>query len=347
MSRSFVVTGTFFMLVAGPAFAQEVPPTSPPLTTAPAPAPASDAATEKAARDQFKKANDAYDAERYDEALAAFRSSYGTLASPNTRLMIGRTLVKLNQFPAAYEELERTAREASEKGGKYDKAREAAMREIEQLRPRIGLLTVRVVDAPPGTLVTIGDRDYPAETIQAPLPVMPGGVTVQAMGGGRTSTASASLVPGGEGAVDLVMTAAPEPGASPAAPSAPPASRSPSADVAPSEEGSSLRPWAYVAGGIGVAGFVTFGIFGAMNQSKFSDLEDNCPGGTCPAELEDDIDSGRTYQTVANIGLAVGIVGVAAGATLFVLSMGGEQRASLPRVEVAGGIGSLRVRGAF
>jgi hypothetical protein len=173
---------------------------------------------------------------------------------------------------------------------------------------------------------------------------MPGQVTVVAMAGGRTVSAVTQVAAGGEGSVQVVMTPAPEPAPAPvAAPAPPPA---PPEDDGPDH--ASLRTAAYVAGGIGAAGFITFGVFGALNQSKFGDLQDSCPGSVCPADLQSDIDAGRTYQTVANVGVVVGIVGVATGATLFVLSSGrGDEAATSPRVEVAGGLGSVQVKGAF
>jgi hypothetical protein len=78
---------------------------------------------------------------------------------------------------------------------------------------------------------------------------------------------------------------------------------------------------AYIAGGVGVIGFATFAIFGEMAQSTYNDLQNACGGGPCPPSKSDEISSGKSKQLIANVGLAVGIVGVAAGATLFVLSI--------------------------
>jgi hypothetical protein len=91
--------------------------------------------------------------------------------------------------------------------------------------------------------------------------------------------------------------------------------------VETSSSRSSLRPWAYVAGGVGAAGLVTFGVFAFMAKSTYDDLNSACGGGPCPPSKNSEISSGKTQQLVANVGLGVGIVGVALGATLFVLSM--------------------------
>ena len=96
-------------------------------------------------------------------------------------------------------------------------------------------------------------------------------------------------------------------------------------------------------------GLATFGVFGALNNSKFSDLEDQCSNNQCPADLESDADTGRTYQTIANVGLIVGGVGLAAGAVLFLTSDSGskENSASSTTPVVGVGPGSVMVRGKF
>jgi hypothetical protein len=95
-----------------------------------------------------------------------------------------------------------------------------------------------------------------------------------------------------------------------------------------------------------------------MANSTYSDLEEKC-AGPCPADSQDDldqIDSGRTQQTLANVGLVVGIVGIGAGVTLFVLSLGGKSSeaktgqahlAPVRKPELVVGPGFTGVRGKF
>ena len=61
-----------------------------------------------------------------------------------------------------------------------------------------------------------------------------------------------------------------------------------------------------------------------MEKSTYSTLQSSCPGNACPPDKAADISSGKTQQLLANVGLGVGIAGVAVGATLFVLSLGGN-----------------------
>ena len=71
-------------------------------------------------------------------------------------------------------------------------------------------------------------------------------------------------------------------------------------------------------------------------------------GCSTPEQLSE-IDKGRSQQTMANIGLAVGIVGLAASATLVILSNKGNGSAPSSTVAVTGlpGGGSLSYLGKF
>jgi hypothetical protein len=87
-------------------------------------------------------------------------------------------------------------------------------------------------------------------------------------------------------------------------PEAPPANKAP------------LRPYAYIAGGIGVAGVVGFAVLGAVGKSREHHLRDTC-GDTCNPS---DVDAVRTKYILADISLGVGIAGLVTGVVLFVLS---------------------------
>jgi hypothetical protein len=80
-----------------------------------------------------------------------------------------------------------------------------------------------------------------------------------------------------------------------------------------------LRPFAFIAGGIGVAGLTTFAIAGAMTASTHSDLADACRG-RCPESYRGTIARGVREQTIANIGLVVGATGAIIGLSLFLIS---------------------------
>jgi hypothetical protein len=303
----------------------------------------------RAAQKTFLVADDLYDAKRFGEALTAYRASYEIVASPNSRLMIARCLRELGQLEQAYHELLGTIADAEEFAKKDEKYREsgrAAREELEALRKRVALLTLRVSEAPPGTKVAVGTRQLETTALERPIVLEPGTVSVVASAPGRPEVRrELTLEAGSSSTLELELApGAPDPDP---APIAPPTEPAPIVDASAPSSSSSLRPWAYVAGGVGIAGLATFGIFGALNNSKFGDLESECGGGHCPPERSDDIDTGRRYQLIANIGLVAGVVGLGTGAALFILSSGQEQQARPRTPWVAVGVGNVQVGGRF
>jgi len=75
----------------------------------------------------------------------------------------------------------------------------------------------------------------------------------------------------------------------------------------------------YVVGGIGVASLAASGVFFILRSSAISDLDAACgPSRTiCSADAQDIYDRGKMYTTMADITLAVGLVGVSAGVVLY------------------------------
>ena len=110
-----------------------------------------------------------------------------------------------------------------------------------------------------------------------------------------------------------------------------------------------MRTAAFIAGGVGVAGFALFTIAGLGAKSTFNRMSDVCGSAGCsdPGQI-DEIDKGRSQQTLANVGLAVGVVGLAAGATLFILSRNpnGDPAATVAVSGLPGG-GALSYSGRF
>jgi hypothetical protein len=150
-------------------------------------------------------------------------------------------------------------------------------------------------------------------------------------------------------------------------PLSPPA---PSPDVALDVDsgGSQLRPYAYVAWGIGAVGLGTFAVLGTLGRADENALKDDCPNattdsnllrpGVCLKERSDERKS--IYQrefVLADVGLVTGIVGAAAGTVLFILSatdssgpsVAGDPASAAMHLDVspAPGGGYASVTGAF
>lgn len=301
----------------------------------------------KAAQKAYMDALADYKGGRLESALAGFRQSYDTVASPNSHLMVANALFDLGRYDEAYVHAEQTAEEGEALGGNYLGSATAARELLTKVRPLVGFVTVNVPAGTQGTLRLDG-KEVPAARWNKPLPVMRGAHEVVLETAQGPQSNRFELAAGGETTVNLAPPAAPPP---------PATSASASSDdlFGFLETEPPMRLAGYGAAGVGVIGLVGFAILGSMNNAKFSDLEDQCKSGTCPAGASEDVADGRSLQTGANVMAVVGIVGVAAGATLITLSYTMEDApaeatkptAKAPDVSVGLGFGSVDVRGSF
>lgn len=303
----------------------------------------------KGAQKTFLAADELFDAKRYEEAITAYRASWQIVASPNTRLQIARSHRELGRLGEAYDEFDGAltdAERAAAEDPKYEAAAKAARTERDALRARIAMITLEVLSPPDGTELSVGGRSVALQALDRPIAVVPGAVKLVARIPGRPDVEQTVEVPaGGEAKARLDLSAPEElPRFAPVVtPPSPGEKTGPDTTTGAGSGRSSLRPYAYIAGGVGVVGLATFAAFGVMNNSKFGDLDDSCPDGRCAPGRQDDIDAGRRYQTIANVGLAVGVVGLGVGTTLFLL----EPKREGPSAGVRLGPGRIDVSGRF
>jgi hypothetical protein len=271
-----------------------------------------------AAQKAFKAADVRYDAKQFAEALAGYRASYDVVKSPNARLMIARSLRELGLLGEAYAEAKATLAEAeavSPQNPRYAETAQAARDDLKALATRVGFVKLDVDETgAEGLVARIGDRSFPSIALDEPIAVTPGETTIVVTAAGdKKFRRKVTVESGGTQTVSVDFDAGSRDSANARAPKLAESSVGVGSDT-------SMRTWAYVAGGAGAAGLLTFGVFGLLTSSSYSSLEDDCPNGRCPPGRNDDIDAGRRYQLIANAGLGVGIVGLAAATTLFVLS---------------------------
>lgn len=293
------------------------------------------------AQARFVRGKQLFEAKKYADALQEFRASHEIVASPNTRLYLARTLRELGKIVEAYVELGRTeveARELAREDPRYGKTGEAARAERDALKQRVGFVTVRIDHPEDTTKLVVGNEEIRREGWQEPIPAMPGTTEVRVETAGRTPVTGTVTLEAGQ-TKPLALDAASGAKIADAAPPSEPAPAPPPAEP----EKKSLRPFAFVAGGVGVAGVATFAIFGLMAKGTHDDLASRCPNGACPNDPASDVNKGKSQQTVANIGLVVGVVGIAAGVTLFVL----EPKSTAPSMSAAIGPGRLSLEGKF
>lgn len=82
-----------------------------------------------------------------------------------------------------------------------------------------------------------------------------------------------------------------------------------------------IPTYAWVAMGVGGAALAVGGVTGAMSLGKLDDVKAQCRGDVCPPAARSDLDSTRTFETVANVSFGLALVG-AVVATYGILSRG-------------------------
>jgi tetratricopeptide (TPR) repeat protein len=243
-------------------------------------------------------------AKKYAEALEKFRASYGVVKSPNSRLMIVKTLVALDRLIDAYEEsLElvdeaKAAAEIDKK--KYDKTVAESETVRDDIRGKIALVTVKVT-ADKGAVVKLDDEPLDEADWNKPLPKMPGEIVAELEG---APSKTVQLEAGGEATIELAL----------------PKKKAKKQAAAPKEktsgyDGPDRITMAIIAGGAGGGFLILFGVFGGLTLSEYDEVEQGCEPDPdhCEGEYRIHAERGEAYQALANISLTVGILGVAAG----------------------------------
>lgn len=306
----------------------------------------------------------AYEKQRWAEALDLFTRAESLVHSPVHLLYKARSLAQLGQLVKAREAyLAVTRDDSNSTSPAVVKAREDAAKEVAQIEPRLANLTVKVEG--PGAAEANVDMDgvkVPIALVGVARPADPGQHTLQATANGAAADPQVvTLKEGGAATVTLVLKpvaggapVAPPPTAEPAA--SPPMTTAAAADTnsAAQSGGNGLRTASYVSFGVGAVGLVMGTVFALKAKSKYNDGNALCNGHD-PCELssadaaqrEQLGKDGDSAKTLSIVGFAVGGVGVAAGATLFILSGKKQSEPAHAGVHPWIGLGSAGLSGRF
>lgn len=275
-----------------------------PFGVAHAEAPSSKSASDPKAR--FTEATKLYKAGRLAEALPAFEALASETASPNAALYVGHCLKGLGKLADAYRAFEGSARGAGNEE-RYAETRSAALSELAELGLRVGKLVVSPVETPEGLLVKLDGASLDPAAFGVHRVLEPGEHQVEAEAPDHDPIVQTIRLEGGETRTVTLYLKRRE-----AAP-APPPPPSPARDTH-----TALKVGGFVAAGVGTVGLATFVVAGLGAQGVHDELEAECGKVPClDAKHRDDADRGHSLQTVANVGLVVGIVGAAASGALF------------------------------
>jgi hypothetical protein len=261
----------------------------------------------------YGKATELTRAGRCEEAIPLLERSYAMVESPNSVLLLARCMRDGGRLEEAYRRYETALEKAEARVAlgelRYSATATSAREELTALRKRSGTVVIKGIGASQHIEVH-GMRVEPQGDGSARVRVRKGTANVKLVEGDRTVR---------ERAVDVkvdqtveISLAGPKPEATATVPA-------PAAVTAPTPETPSsswLMPATIGAGAVGVVGFGAFAFFGLRSQSVYSSLEQCSP--TCPPDRQAEADRGSREQTIANIGLVVGIVGAVACVSLII-----------------------------
>ena len=302
-----------------------------------------DAAT---AESKFNAGLRHFKAGKMADALPIFREVADGNGSPNARLYVGHCLQQLGKYVEAHKAFTAVVKQTTQRGdNKYEPTREAALAQLGLLEPRVAKIVVSLVDVPSGLAVRLDGAPIEEKDLGSPIVVEPGAHKVEGTATEMAPVSRDVSVEAGESKTTILtfkkVDAPPPPTAPDPAPAKP--------EAAPSKP-FPMRTVGFVAGGVGAAGLAVFTVAGLMAKGTFNRMSEVCGANGCsePGQLSD-IDKGRSQQTMANVGLVVGVVGLAAGATLVILSNrshGSDPSASVAISPTLGG-GSISYTGKF
>jgi len=301
---------------------------------------ASDKETARALMDTGDEKMDARD---FPAALKAYQAADSMMHLPMTGIAVARAQAAAGQLLEARETALAVSRLPVQPGETqaYVRARAEATALAEKLVGRIASVQV-VLDHPPADVaISVDGTGLVPAAATLPRKVNPGThVIVASAPGFQPARAEVNAA---EGAALLVpLSLVPGSGARPG-PTAPTTTPTPPAPAA-----RHLSPLVYLGFGVGGAGIFTAAITGAISLQKTSALKRKCPHGTCPSDQHDALASANTLANVADVGIALGVAGVAVGVVGVILSRG-RDRAPAPAasIEPLVGPGAVGVRGAF
>jgi len=282
-------------------------------------------------KEQFVEARKLFDEGRFEAALPQLKEVFEATGSPNAQLYVARALREMGRLVEAHRAMAKALDVATTKAAedsKYEVTRIAAAGELATLDTRVGKVVVVFADKVEGTSISLNGTPLTDAELGAPVAVEPGTVIIVATTPGKPDIRQEEVLSAGQTrtvALRFGQTGPTEPGQTPQTPDAP-----------TETSGGGIRIAGFVALGVGVVGMGMFGVSYAVAGGIESDLEEACGGQRCTeSEFADDVDRGKTMDTLANVGLVVGAVGLVSGAAMVLF--GGPTEGSDSGATVAAG----------
>lgn len=250
---------------------------------------------------------------------------------PGTQFTLAECYAKAGKYASAVEEYDKflALQDTLPKDAQARQAQrvEISKQQRDKLITQVPWLTVVLpASAPKTVVVTMDDKTFASNLLGIAFAADPGAHRFSTSApGGMVTSQEIDLQPGERRTLVLdVVGPAQEPSSSP----------EPEPEMPPGDTGTSKRPttWAYVAGGIGIAGLATGAVTGIILLDKRKTVMDECrkKDGVwqCSEKGENAIKSAQNvYAPIATIAIGVGVAGVATAAILW-LTTGSKSTAT-------------------
>lgn len=300
-------------------------------------------AAKKAAAEAADRALEAYEAGKYDDAVAGFRAADKAFHAPKFLLYVARAQVKMGQLAAAKGTYEGILQEKLPVFApqEFFSAQADARKELAELAPRVPTLTVQARGG-----LQSASLDGKAVPLDQPVAVDPGKHTLTGSGAGvPDATLEVSLAEGDKKEAVL------EPPAAPPAPTATGTGTPP--DRPPTGIFARMPLPTYVAYGAGAVGLVLGGVFSGLTLAKKGEYDDLRKADPLDAaRVNDAAGQGRAFAAVADVGFLVALAGAATGTVWWIVAPKPEEASkdglnTGPRVFLAPQVGGVAAFGTF
>lgn len=309
-------------------------------------------ATRAAARQLATEGVNNFEAGEFAAASDKLNRAFETIRAPSLGLWSARALARCGRLVQASERYLEVTR-LDPRNGDEDVQRQAkqdALREYDELQPRIARLTLAVFNASADQSleVFLDGVALPAPLLRAQVPVDPGAHEIEVRQGERTASQPLRVKEGARVNISLQLPPLPHPRAitdttrgkgatgimAPSEPSA--------AD--PLKRKAPVALWLSLAGA--GAGLTVGTISGVMALQAREPLAPNCPQDVCDPKYAADVKRLNTLRTVSTVSFTAGGLGLVTAAVLWLSGRPVEpsaQRYVRPSI----GLNQVRLEGRF
>jgi hypothetical protein len=266
------------------------------------------AAKTPAAEELFQEGRRLFDERKLDQACGKLAESHRLEPAVNTIGLLAACYEEQGRLGAAA----RGYREAEELAGAGDRRAGFARKKLNELRAKIGALTVRLAQPEDGASIAINNEPVAAADLEREIFVDPGAVRVEARAPGREEwRATLEMGPGEVRTIEIPALALTASGA-------PPATSDPGGP-------SALRVVGFVTGGLGLVGLgvgAGFG-FAAISKTNASNIPGRCDEqNRCSKEGGAIRDEARSLALVSTVSFGAGVALAGAGLALVLVTAG-------------------------